>query len=81
VGGGAMKWQVGIYDATNSTRQRRDMLAEMCRGHCKLVFLETIANDPKLIQVRFHPFHPSALLLARTRARAHTQPSMRSVWE
>jgi predicted kinase len=52
-----LKWretggQVGIYDATNSTRQRRDMLVEMCRGHCKLVFLETIANDPKLIQVR-----------------------------
>ncbi|KAK3266881.1 hypothetical protein CYMTET_24527, partial [Cymbomonas tetramitiformis] len=41
--------QVGIYDATNTTRKRREWLAEMARGRCKLIFIETISNDPRLI--------------------------------
>lgn len=41
--------QVGIFDATNSTRQRRNMLMKMAEGKCKIIFLETICNDPAII--------------------------------
>lgn len=30
--------QVGIFDATNSTRGRRNMLTEMAEGKCKVDF-------------------------------------------
>ncbi|KAK3137423.1 hypothetical protein QOZ80_5BG0452070 [Eleusine coracana subsp. coracana] len=42
--------QVGIFDATNSTRKRRHMLMKMAEGNCKIIFLETICNDPKIIE-------------------------------
>ncbi|XP_039803338.1 6-phosphofructo-2-kinase/fructose-2,6-bisphosphatase-like isoform X2 [Panicum virgatum] len=42
--------QVGIFDATNSTRKRRCMLMEMAEGNCKIIFLETICNDPSIIE-------------------------------
>lgn len=42
--------QVGIFDATNSTRQRRNMLMVMAAGKCKIIFLETICNDHRLIE-------------------------------
>ncbi|KAL6607782.1 hypothetical protein ACP70R_040845 [Stipagrostis hirtigluma subsp. patula] len=42
--------QVGIYDATNSTRKRRYMLMKMAEGNCKIIFLETICNDPNVIE-------------------------------
>ncbi|CAN4098714.1 unnamed protein product [Withania somnifera] len=42
--------QVGIFDATNSSRKRRNMLMKMAEGKCKIIFLETICNDPKLIE-------------------------------
>ncbi|XP_016436957.1 6-phosphofructo-2-kinase/fructose-2,6-bisphosphatase isoform X2 [Nicotiana tabacum] len=42
--------QVGIFDATNSTRGRRNMLTEMAEGKCKIIFLETICNDPNIIE-------------------------------
>ncbi|CAN6340741.1 unnamed protein product [Urochloa humidicola] len=42
--------QVGIFDATNSTRKRRHMLMEMAEGNCKIIFLETICNDPSIIE-------------------------------
>lgn len=42
--------QVGIFDATNSTRSRRNMLMKMAEGKCKMIFLETICNDPKIIE-------------------------------
>ncbi|TVU17411.1 hypothetical protein EJB05_33447, partial [Eragrostis curvula] len=42
--------QVGIFDATNSTRKRRHMLMEMAEGNCKIIFLETICNDPNIIE-------------------------------
>ncbi|XP_062230852.1 6-phosphofructo-2-kinase/fructose-2,6-bisphosphatase-like isoform X2 [Phragmites australis] len=41
--------QVGIFDATNSTRKRRHMLMKMAEGNCKIIFLETICNDPNII--------------------------------
>ncbi|GAB4825382.1 hypothetical protein Ancab_008253 [Ancistrocladus abbreviatus] len=42
--------QVGIFDATNSTRQRRNMLMKMAEGRCKIIFLETICNDERIIE-------------------------------
>ncbi|VFR00413.1 unnamed protein product [Cuscuta campestris] len=42
--------QVGVFDATNSTGQRRNMLMKMAEGRCKIIFLETICNDPEIIE-------------------------------
>uniref|UniRef100_A0A7N0TGP7 CBM20 domain-containing protein n=1 Tax=Kalanchoe fedtschenkoi TaxID=63787 RepID=A0A7N0TGP7_KALFE len=42
--------QVGIFDATNSTRKRRNMLMKMAEGRCKIIFLETICNDRRIIE-------------------------------
>jgi broad specificity phosphatase PhoE/predicted kinase len=42
--------QIGIYDATNSTKARRAMILERChqRG-LTVVFIETVCNDPDVI--------------------------------
>ncbi|KAE8667485.1 6-phosphofructo-2-kinase/fructose-2,6-bisphosphatase [Hibiscus syriacus] len=42
--------QVGIFDATNSSRSRRNMLMKMAEGNCKIIFLETICNDERIIE-------------------------------
>ncbi|XP_062215917.1 6-phosphofructo-2-kinase/fructose-2,6-bisphosphatase-like [Phragmites australis] len=42
--------QVGIFDATNSTRRRRNMLMKMAEGKCKIIFLETICNDQGVLE-------------------------------
>ncbi|XP_057820150.1 6-phosphofructo-2-kinase/fructose-2,6-bisphosphatase isoform X3 [Cryptomeria japonica] len=42
--------QVGIFDATNSTRKRRNMLMKMAEGRCKIIFLETICNDEAILE-------------------------------
>ncbi|KAL3616196.1 hypothetical protein CASFOL_039586 [Castilleja foliolosa] len=42
--------QVGIFDATNSTSCRRNMLMGMAEGKCKIIFLETICNDRQIIE-------------------------------
>ncbi|XP_021278843.1 6-phosphofructo-2-kinase/fructose-2,6-bisphosphatase [Herrania umbratica] len=42
--------QVGIFDATNSSRNRRNMLMKMAEGKCKIIFLETICNDERIIE-------------------------------
>ncbi|PWA71566.1 fructose-2,6-bisphosphatase [Artemisia annua] len=42
--------QVGIFDATNSTSERRNMLMKMAEGKCKIIFLETICNDRQIIE-------------------------------
>ncbi|PON85439.1 Fructose-2,6-bisphosphatase [Trema orientale] len=42
--------QVGVFDATNSTRKRRNMLMKMAEGKCKIIFLETICNDERIIE-------------------------------
>ncbi|XP_020108444.1 6-phosphofructo-2-kinase/fructose-2,6-bisphosphatase isoform X1 [Ananas comosus] len=42
--------QVGIFDATNSSRCRRNMLMQMAEGKCKIIFLETICNDQRIIE-------------------------------
>ncbi|KAL5580694.1 hypothetical protein UlMin_013136 [Ulmus minor] len=42
--------QVGIFDATNSNRKRRNMLMKLAEGKCKIIFLETICNDERIIE-------------------------------
>ncbi|XP_024399319.1 6-phosphofructo-2-kinase/fructose-2,6-bisphosphatase [Physcomitrium patens] len=41
--------QVGVFDATNSTNARRNMLMKLAEGKCKIIFLETICNDRAMI--------------------------------
>lgn len=42
--------EVAIYDATNSTRVRRQMVQERCRKHgVPVVFIESMCNDPAII--------------------------------
>lgn len=42
--------EVAIYDATNSTRVRRQMVQERCRKHgVPVVFIESMCNDPLII--------------------------------
>lgn len=42
--------QVGIYDATNTTRTRRKLFAERCRSRgVPVVFIESICDDPRVI--------------------------------
>ncbi|KAK7276021.1 hypothetical protein RIF29_17152 [Crotalaria pallida] len=42
--------QVGIFDATNSNKQRRKTLMKLAEGRCKIIFLETICNDVDIIE-------------------------------
>ncbi|CAD6203236.1 unnamed protein product [Miscanthus lutarioriparius] len=42
--------QVGIFDATNSTRRRRNMLMKVAEGKCKIIFLETLCNDQDVLE-------------------------------
>ncbi|MFO0617027.1 MAG: 6-phosphofructo-2-kinase/fructose-2,6-bisphosphatase [Polyangiaceae bacterium] len=45
--------QIGIYDATNSTRERRAMIRERCEAAgLKVAFIETICDDPVTIERR-----------------------------
>ncbi|CAM6041468.1 unnamed protein product [Sphagnum compactum] len=41
--------QVGVFDATNSTNTRRNLLMKLAKGKCKVIFLETICNDKMVI--------------------------------
>lgn len=42
--------EVGIYDATNSTRARREIVERRCRERgIPLVFIESICHDPRVI--------------------------------
>jgi broad specificity phosphatase PhoE/predicted kinase len=42
--------EVAIYDATNSTRERRTLVQERCQSHgVPVVFIESICDDPAVI--------------------------------
>ncbi|BBN14963.1 hypothetical protein MPTK1_6g15850 [Marchantia polymorpha subsp. ruderalis] len=41
--------QVGVFDATNTTNERRNLLIKLAEGKCKVIFLETICNDRSVI--------------------------------
>ena len=46
--------EVGIFDATNSTRARRQWILDQAKGHgIAVVFIESICDDPEVLQV--HP--------------------------
>jgi len=43
---------VAIYDATNTTKERRDLLRHRCASHgIRVVYLESICDDPAIIDV------------------------------
>lgn len=43
--------QIGIYDATNSTKSRRKMVHQALRNNnIEVLFLETVCNDPDVIE-------------------------------
>ncbi|MEM1029956.1 MAG: 6-phosphofructo-2-kinase/fructose-2,6-bisphosphatase [Myxococcota bacterium] len=43
--------EVGVYDATNTTRARRAIIAERCAANgVELVFIETIGDAPEIIE-------------------------------
>nr|XP_048329306.1 uncharacterized protein LOC107419158 isoform X2 [Ziziphus jujuba var. spinosa] len=46
----AWDFSVGIFDATNNTKKRRNMLMKMAEGKCKIIFLETICNDERITE-------------------------------
>ena len=42
---------IGIYDATNNTPQRRALVSEQCASHhVDVVFVESICNDPAIVE-------------------------------
>lgn len=42
--------QAAVFDATNSTRERRDLILEHCLQHgIKVFFVESICDDPEII--------------------------------
>eukprot|EP00743_Colponemidia_sp_Colp-15_P007562 GILK01008175.1.p1 GENE.GILK01008175.1~~GILK01008175.1.p1 ORF type:complete len:465 (+),score=80.39 GILK01008175.1:63-1457(+) len=56
----AIRWlhettgQVVIFDATNTTRARRDLLREQCEKAvvpCQILFVESICTDPDVLEV------------------------------
>jgi hypothetical protein len=41
--------RVGIYDATNSTKSRRQLIMSRCTDeHIQVIFIESICEDPGL---------------------------------
>lgn len=42
--------QIGVFDATNSTKARRDLLTKLAEGKCKIIFLEILCNDRSVIE-------------------------------
>ncbi|VDP69644.1 unnamed protein product [Echinostoma caproni] len=42
---------IGVFDATNTTRERRLWIMEKCKArHLDVLFVESICNDPKVIE-------------------------------
>ncbi|XP_071961672.1 6-phosphofructo-2-kinase/fructose-2,6-bisphosphatase 1-like isoform X2 [Antedon mediterranea] len=43
--------EIAVFDATNTTRQRRKVIIDFCEEHCyKLFFIESICEDPEIVQ-------------------------------
>eukprot|EP00879_Flechtneria_rotunda_P013505 GHRR01014101.1.p1 GENE.GHRR01014101.1~~GHRR01014101.1.p1 ORF type:complete len:158 (-),score=42.94 GHRR01014101.1:1637-2110(-) len=45
--------QVAIFDATNSTQERRDKLSAALRGRVRFIFIENICNDPDILRQNY----------------------------
>src|SRR6185295_18321596 len=42
--------EVGLYDATNSTRERRAFVRDACRAHgAQVIFIESICDDDAIV--------------------------------
>ncbi|XP_061430209.1 6-phosphofructo-2-kinase/fructose-2,6-bisphosphatase 3-like isoform X1 [Lethenteron reissneri] len=42
--------QIAVFDATNTTRERRDMIMAFCKEHCyKAFFVESLCDDPEVV--------------------------------
>lgn len=62
---------IGIYDATNNSRARRAMVRERLEGAgCRVLFIETICDDPAIIQANIRQTKLSAPDYAGTDAEA-----------
>ncbi|EDO42538.1 predicted protein [Nematostella vectensis] len=45
------KGKVAIFDATNSTRKRRETIIEKCQSYeCRVMFLESVVDDPVIVK-------------------------------
>jgi len=44
------KGQVGIFDATNVTAARRVTILQRLKGHCKVLFVESVCTDPETLR-------------------------------
>ncbi|KXJ20233.1 6-phosphofructo-2-kinase/fructose-2,6-bisphosphatase 1 [Exaiptasia diaphana] len=45
------KKKVAIFDATNSSRKRRQHIVEHCAKHeCKVMFIESVVDDPAIVR-------------------------------
>ena len=44
------KGQVGIFDATNVTSDRRATILRNVKGHCKVLFVESVCTDPETLK-------------------------------
>ena len=53
--------QIGIYDATNSTHARREMVRQQCeRAGASVLFIETLCDDPSIIEANIRQTKLSA---------------------
>lgn len=52
--------RVAIYDATNSTKDRRDIIYDIvtCRYNYNLLFIESICNKPAILEVNIRVSRP-----------------------
>ncbi|MEW5299781.1 MAG: hypothetical protein WDW36_002760 [Sanguina aurantia] len=46
--------QVAIFDATNTTEERRQSLVQQFHGRYQYLFIESICNDPKALETNYH---------------------------
>ncbi|XP_033111245.1 6-phosphofructo-2-kinase/fructose-2,6-bisphosphatase 1-like isoform X2 [Anneissia japonica] len=43
--------EIAVFDATNTTRERRKVIIDFCEKHCyKPFFIESICDDPEIVQ-------------------------------
>ncbi len=57
--------EIAVFDATNTTRSRRDMVYEHCRKHkFKVIFVESICDNQDVIQASVLVSSSMSLLIA-----------------
>ncbi|KAJ6655307.1 hypothetical protein lerEdw1_005499 [Lerista edwardsae] len=54
--------QVAVFDATNTTQERRDLILQFAKENgYKVFFIESICDDPDIIQENIKPARPGTL--------------------